>query len=90
MYKVTIWRPMQISKKSISIKASSLREVKSLVSGVKTRTPSVHDVLIEDLKTGAYISLSLLKVWIRNDLGYRYAREHRLAKGIYKSGFIKA
>jgi hypothetical protein len=88
MYKVTV--VYNIDKPFIRVKASSLREVKSLVSGVKTRTPSVHDVLIEDLKTGTYITLSQLKFCMRNDLGYRYTRQHKLAKGIYKSGFIKA
>jgi hypothetical protein len=89
-YEVTICRPLRSRKKHIRTKANSLREVKSLVSGVKTRTPDVHDILIKCLKTGAYITLNQLKVWMRHDLGYRYTRQQKLAKGIYKSGFIKA
>jgi hypothetical protein len=80
---------MQSRRKSISIKASSLREVKSLVSGVKTGTCSVWDILIENSKTRTYIFAKDINFWVSENRDI-FDEEHKLAKGIYKSGFIKA
>ena len=89
MYKITICRPMQSRKKSINVKANSLREVKSLVSGVKTGTCSVWDILIENSKTGTCIFAKDINYWASESRDI-FDEEHKLAKGIYKSGFIKA
>jgi hypothetical protein len=88
-YRVKIWNKIN---NSISTEASSLREVKSLISGVNGDI----DIAIEDCKTGAYILRSNIKFWMDS-----YCRsgdtkpwwvdiQKQLAIGIYKSGFIKA
>jgi hypothetical protein len=89
-YRVQIWNKIQNS--IISTEASSLREVKSLISGVNG--DDVIDIAIEDCKTGAYILRSNIKFWMdsyfRSYYEDGYYAKNKLASGIYKSGFIKA
>jgi hypothetical protein len=89
-YRVKIWNKIH---NSISTEASSLREVKSLISGVNG--DDVIDIAIKDCKTGAYILRSNIKFWMDSSFSrYYYEDRHyaknQLAIGIYKSGFIKA
>ena len=71
-------------KKLITTKANSLREVKSLISGLS----SDLTVFIEDLKTNTTVLTKYIKYWSYDGL-VGFPTKRRLARGIYKSGFIK-
>jgi hypothetical protein len=77
------------AKTNIRTKAKSLREIKSLISGINSNVW----ILIEDLRTNTYVSSNTMRFWsncsIETFETQSDKRKHKLARGIYKSGFIK-
>jgi hypothetical protein len=85
-YEVTIIT----AKTNIRTKAKSLREIKSLISGINDNVW----ILIEDLRTNTYVPSNTIRFWSNCSIETLRLSDcvskHKLARGIYKSGFIKA